>query len=184
MKIYLTILFITISFTLPGQCKLAKNEVDNFSGNQIRQSKELTVYNKFIPATVFKISLLQDGSDYFVIGDLTHPNVSERTVISEDDKLMVKFSSGEVLTLSAVQHFKSGVTKEELELWKSMTSGESEPPIYLRPRYSSSLKDFKKIANNDIETIRMTYNSGDKLDFKLKEKHKSKIKKTANCLIN
>ncbi len=166
MRNLFIVLMVCLSFnSIAQECKYKRNETDKFTGNVIKETKEVAFfYNKLDPqSNSLFFTFTKIDSICFLSPSKYHFEIIS---ITKGAKLSLIFSDSEIINFEAM---KSEVAEPEKISWQ------------IDVDYIISEEQLKSLQTKLITDVRIYTNSGyveDKVSSKLAEK----IKAAANCI--
>lgn len=164
MKKIILIVVIVFSGMLMQAQKLIVNEIDSFTGNELKE----TSFAYFPPdfENNIGIAIRQVGIDYYLKLMLNGPIV----VLEEGSKLMLKIKDGQVVTLYNRQYSEP----------QNPESTFGAKIIYAN--FVITKNEIELLKASDVDAVRIYFNDLEYLDIQIKEKHKKKLNKMFNLI--
>ncbi len=167
-KVILLILITLSTFYSFSQCKFKKDEVDEFTKNRIRETKDFMVAGVFSQSYMVQLRQVNDG--YFLkLGYSTLGTSS--IVIGQGDELMIKLNNDSVITLQSL---------EIASATHSYSSGMTATTIYCN--YSITKEQLELLAKNPAVKIRF-YTTDGYLEKETTTNGIDRLLSFANCII-
>lgn len=99
MKTILTLALTLQLLTSFSQCKFEKNQIDEFTGKRIVETKYLRVAGTFTSTLAMKMRLVGDSP---LLDVVCNPGTGTFMIIEKNASLMIKLVNGETLTLKTI----------------------------------------------------------------------------------
>lgn len=184
MKKLLVIFYLlNMTFLLHAQCNLAKDEIDDFTREKVKESQPISVVKRFMPPYYITLTLIQEGEKFFIHAKYTGEEIVETTKVTDEDYLLLRLSNGEIIELISTKN-NIAFQDRQSKLVTKITSPNSETLYTISTKFKSKIEDFQALGNAKIEAVRISVNRGEKLDFKVKARAVKKIQQSAKCFVD
>lgn len=169
IKLLFTISILFMSLVANAQCKLFKNETDEFTGVKKVATEMFNINKKMTDRHIFSMFLSSIDKEKFLFMKLTSNDV---LTVRREDPIYLKLNNDKIIELYPIESKVSDIN------YIGSYSVITTTPVY--PIDDDILNEISEIG---INKIRMSTNKG-YFEKEVKEKDNKRIKSDIECIIN